>query len=49
MNAADRRTIHKVAGEFGIETESVGEGRERRVVLKPSANGDSATDSKKDA
>lgn len=34
MNPADRRTIHKLAGEFGIETESVGEGRERHIVLK---------------
>lgn len=35
MNAADRRTIHKLAGEFGLETESVGEGRDRHIVLKP--------------
>ena len=35
MNAADRRTVHKAANDFGIETESIGEGRERRVVLKP--------------
>lgn len=35
MNAADRRTIHKLAGEHGILTESVGEGRERHIVLKP--------------
>lgn len=35
MNAADRRTIHKVAGEAGLITESVGEGRERHIVLKP--------------
>lgn len=35
MNAADRRTVHKVAGENGIETESVGEGRDRHIVLKP--------------
>ncbi len=36
MNAADRRTIHKLAGEEGIETESIGEGRDRHIVLKPS-------------
>lgn len=36
MNAADRRTIHKLAGEEGVLTESVGEGRERHIVLKPS-------------
>ncbi len=35
MNAADRRIVHKVAGEAGLATESVGEGRERHVVLKP--------------
>ena len=35
MNGADRRTIHKLAGEYGIETESEGEGRERHIVLKP--------------
>ncbi len=35
MNAADRRTVHKVAGDAGLSTESVGEGRERHIVLKP--------------
>ena len=35
MNAADRRVVHKVATEFGLETESIGEGRDRRVVLTP--------------
>ncbi len=35
MNPADRRVIHKVATEAGIETESIGVGRDRRVVLKP--------------
>jgi spoIIIJ-associated protein len=35
MNAADRRTIHKLAGEEGLVTESVGEGRDRHIVLKP--------------
>lgn len=35
MNAADRRTVHKVASEAGIATESEGEGRDRHVVLKP--------------
>lgn len=34
MNAADRRTIHKLANEHGLETESVGEGRERHIVIK---------------
>ncbi len=35
MNAADRRTIHKLASEEGLVTESVGEGRDRHIVLKP--------------
>jgi spoIIIJ-associated protein len=35
MNAADRRTIHKLASEEGLETESEGEGRDRHIVLKP--------------
>lgn len=35
MNAADRRTIHKLAGELGIETESQGEGQSRHIILKP--------------
>lgn len=35
MNSADRRVVHKVATEAGLETESVGEGRDRYVVLKP--------------
>lgn len=35
MNAADRRTVHKVAADAGILTESQGEFRDRHVVLKP--------------
>lgn len=35
MNAADRRVIHQAATDFGLQTESVGEGRERHIVLKP--------------
>jgi spoIIIJ-associated protein len=37
MNAADRRVVHKLADEAGLTTESVGEGRDRHVVLKPAA------------
>jgi spoIIIJ-associated protein len=37
MNAADRRTVHKVASEQGLTTESEGEGRDRHIVLKPAA------------
>jgi spoIIIJ-associated protein len=35
MNAADRRVVHQVAGEHGLLTESVGEGRDRHIILKP--------------
>ena len=35
MNAADRRIIHKLAGEYGLNTESIGEGRDRHIVLSP--------------
>jgi spoIIIJ-associated protein len=35
MNAADRRTVHKVASDEGLQTESEGEDRDRHVVLKP--------------
>ncbi len=34
MNAADRRTVHKLAQEYGVVSESVGEGRDRHIVLK---------------
>ena len=35
MNSADRRTIHKLAGEFGLNTDSEGDGLERHIVIKP--------------
>jgi spoIIIJ-associated protein len=35
MNAADRRIIHQLAADYGIRSDSVGEGRERHIVLKP--------------
>lgn len=38
MNAADRRTVHKLAMEWGLASESEGEGRDRRIVLKPPNN-----------
>lgn len=34
MNAADRRTVHRVASDAGLTSESVGEGRDRHIVLK---------------
>lgn len=40
MNAADRRTVHKVADSHGLITSSEGEGRDRHVVLKQKADTD---------
>jgi len=40
MNPADRRIVHKVATDHGLETESVGEGRDRRVIIKAPASTD---------
>lgn len=37
MNAADRRTVHRVANEHGVATESIGEGRDRHIVLTPTS------------
>ena len=34
MNPADRRTVHRVASDAGLISESVGEGRDRHIVLK---------------
>jgi spoIIIJ-associated protein len=34
MGAADRRVVHQLASEHGLETESVGDGRDRHVVIK---------------
>lgn len=36
MSAAERRVVHKAASDYGLLTESVGEGRERHIILKPS-------------
>ena len=35
MNAADRRIVHKTANDAGLTTESVGEGRDRHIILTP--------------
>jgi spoIIIJ-associated protein len=35
MSAADRRVVHKAAEDFGLTTESQGEGRDRHIVIKP--------------
>jgi spoIIIJ-associated protein len=37
MNAADRRVVHKAAEDWGLTTESLGEGRDRHIVIKPVA------------
>lgn len=34
MNAAERRVVHQVASEHGLTTESIGEGRDRHVIIK---------------
>jgi predicted RNA-binding protein Jag len=36
MNAADRRIIHQLAAEYGLTSESAGDGRDRHIVLKAS-------------
>ncbi len=33
MNAADRRIIHQLASEYGLISESAGEGRDRHIIL----------------
>ena len=36
MSPADRRVVHQTVGEYGdLRTESVGEGRERHVIIMP--------------
>lgn len=35
MNPADRRAVHKAAEEYGLTSESVGQGYDRHIVLKP--------------
>ena len=42
MNAADRRVVHKAASEYGLISDSVGEGRERHIVLKQAAESEEA-------
>lgn len=34
MNAADRRVVHQLAAEYGLVSESAGEGRDRHIVLR---------------
>ncbi len=35
MNAADRRVVHKLAAEYGLSSDSEGDGRDRHIILKP--------------
>jgi spoIIIJ-associated protein len=34
MNAADRRVVHQLAADYNLTSDSVGEGRDRHIVLK---------------
>lgn len=34
MNAADRRIVHQLAADYGLTSESEGDGRDRHIVLK---------------
>lgn len=43
MNAADRRVIHQLAVEYNLLSESVGENRDRHIVLRLPANTDEPT------
>jgi spoIIIJ-associated protein len=45
MNAADRRVVHKSATDYGLQTESLGEGRERHIILKPGVEEESTKES----
>lgn len=47
MNPADRRTVHKAASDYGLDTSSEGEGRDRHIVIRPQT--DSTNESKADA
>jgi spoIIIJ-associated protein len=35
MNAADRRVVHQLAAEYGLASDSAGDGRDRHIILKP--------------
>lgn len=37
MNAADRRVVHQLAAEYGLLSDSAGDGPDRHIVLKPAA------------
>ena len=48
MNAADRRIVHKVAGDYGLQTESDGFARDRHVVIKPAGDTEEPTEPESD-
>ena len=35
MSSSERRVVHQVASDYGLTTESIGMGHERRVVIQP--------------
>lgn len=35
MNPADRRVVHQLAAEYSLTSDSVGDGRDRHIVLTP--------------
>jgi spoIIIJ-associated protein len=43
MNAADRRTVHKLAAEWGLTSESEGDGPSRHIVLRRPETDDEAS------
>ena len=38
MNAADRRVVHQLAAEYSLTSDSVGDGRDRHIILKPASD-----------
>ncbi|MEO7364479.1 MAG: R3H domain-containing nucleic acid-binding protein [Candidatus Saccharimonadales bacterium] len=38
MNASDRRVVHQLAADYGLVSDSAGEGRDRHIVLKPASS-----------
>ncbi len=44
MSPADRRVVHKTAEEWGLTTESVGEGHDRHIIIKPALEKEATAD-----
>jgi spoIIIJ-associated protein len=49
MNAADRRTVHKLAQEWGLTSESEGDGPSRHIVLRRAETDDDASAPEKES